>query len=82
MAAWTVLAAITLFGPPLLLNFPALVTGIGGVSGLMALLLGQSSLTSATGQQRSSTPSGARNLLKGLRRTRWLQPPLCSFLFF
>ena len=44
---WIALAAITLLGPPLLLAFPKLVASVGGLSGLIALVLGKSSLTAA-----------------------------------
>lgn len=47
MVGWMVLSAIAVFGPPLLLEFPHMVTALGGVSGLLAVLLGKSSLTAA-----------------------------------
>ena len=47
------LAAITIFGPLLLLASPKLLAGLGGISGLLAVLLGKSALTNASG------PSGA-----------------------
>ncbi|HVY08183.1 MAG TPA: patatin-like phospholipase family protein [Burkholderiales bacterium] len=53
MVGWIVLSAIAVFGPPLLLEFPHLVTALGGVSGLIAVLLGKSSLTAATGQKEA-----------------------------
>ncbi len=49
---WSLLSAITIFGPPLLLQFPKLLAALGGVSGLLAVLLGKSSLTSATAPER------------------------------
>lgn len=55
MVGWVVLSAITLFGPPLLLEFPRLISALGGVSGLIAVLLGKSSLTAAMGQKNPAT---------------------------
>jgi len=60
MIAWSLLSAITIFGPPLLLQFPKLLAAIGGISGLVAVLLGKSSLTSATGQKNTSTATKRR----------------------
>ncbi len=57
--AWSLLSAITIFGPPLLLQFPKLLTAVGGVSGLLAVLLGKSSLTAATGQEPTAKPAGS-----------------------
>ena len=59
IVAWSLLSAITIFGPPLLLEFPRLLAALGGVSGLVAVLLGKSSLTSATAQ-KDAKPNGAR----------------------
>jgi Patatin-like phospholipase len=58
IVAWIAVTAITVFGPPLLLDSPRMIGGIGGLSGLIALLLGRSSLTSATKQK--SEASGAK----------------------
>jgi hypothetical protein len=57
---WSLLSAITIFGPPLLLQFPKLLAALGGVSGLLAVLLGKSSLTSATAPKDSAKPDGVR----------------------
>ena len=54
MVGWIVLSSIAIFGPPLLLEFPHLIAAMGGVSGLIAVLIGKSSLTAATGQKESS----------------------------
>ena len=63
IVAWLALSAITIFGPPLLLDFPRLVTGIGGISGLIAVLLGKSSLTTASGAKApSAKPAGKFDL--------------------
>ena len=51
IVGWIVLSAITLFGPPLLLEFPRVIAALGGVSGLLAVLLGKSALTAAMGQK-------------------------------
>ena len=57
---WTLLSAITVFGPPLLLQFPKLLAAIGGLSGLVAVLLGKSSLTSAVGDKGPAKPNGSK----------------------
>jgi hypothetical protein len=48
VVAWSALSVISILGPPLLLEFPKLVTTLGGISGLMAVLLGKSALSPAT----------------------------------
>lgn len=50
IVAWLSLSVISILGPPLLLEFPKLVTTLGGMSGLLAVLLGKSSLSPATGR--------------------------------
>jgi len=60
MVGWVVLSAITLFGPPLLLEFPRLIGAFGGVSGLIAVLIGKSSLTAATGQKNPAAAGQSR----------------------
>jgi hypothetical protein len=45
--AWIGLCAVVIYGPILLLEFPRLLGAIGGISGLIAVLAGRSSLTSA-----------------------------------
>lgn len=49
--AWAVLSALVIFGPLGLLEFPRLVAGVGGVSGLIALVLGKSAKTPATAEK-------------------------------
>lgn len=49
--AWAVFSSLVIFGPLALLAFPKLLGTIGGVSGLVALLLGRSSTTPATAEQ-------------------------------
>jgi len=58
--AWSLISAITILGPPLLLQFPKLLAAIGGISGLVAVLLGKSSLISATGQKNTATSAGRK----------------------
>lgn len=60
IVAWIALTTITVFGPPLLLDSPRLIGGIGGISGLIALILGRSSLTSATKQKAGSSAEQSR----------------------
>jgi hypothetical protein len=54
LLAWCALSAITIFGPPLLLEFPKSLAAVGGVSGLAALLLGQSSRTAAVAEKETA----------------------------
>jgi len=65
VVAWIGFSAITVFGPPLLLEFPKLITAIGGVSGLIAVLAGRSSLTSSLGQ-KSAPADGMKAALSAL----------------
>jgi hypothetical protein len=51
---WTGLSWLVVFGPGLLSYTPALMTSLGGLSGLISLLLGFSSRTKATGKGKSS----------------------------
>ncbi|HKR59423.1 MAG TPA: patatin-like phospholipase family protein [Pyrinomonadaceae bacterium] len=49
--AWAVFSTLVIFGPLALLAAPKMVGAVGGVSGLIALLLGQSGKTPATSEQ-------------------------------
>ena len=51
---WTGLSGLVVFGPGLLSYTPALMTSLGGLSGLISLLLGFSSRTKATAKGKSS----------------------------
>ncbi len=46
--AWAVFSSLVIFGPLALLAFPTLVGAVGGLSGLVALMLGRSAKTPAT----------------------------------
>lgn len=85
IVGWVALSAITLFGPPLLLEFPRLIGALGGVSGLIAVLLGRSSLTSATGQKNSASAGQSKpaaSLLGGSALTVASAAFLVVFLAF
>ncbi|HET8546679.1 MAG TPA: patatin-like phospholipase family protein [Bryobacteraceae bacterium] len=62
-AAWTVVAAIALEGPPLLLHIPLWaksgVTAAGGITGLITILLGRSAKTTAG--RGPETPGGTKS---------------------
>ena len=60
--AWIAFAAIAVFGPVLLLESPKLASAVGGVSGLLAVLLGKSSLSPANGR-KGAAPAEQRNTL-------------------
>ena len=49
--AWAVFSTLVIFGPLALLEFPRLLGAVGGLSGLLALLLGRSGKTPATSEQ-------------------------------
>ena len=66
MVVWAGLGAITLYGPPLLLAFPKLIAGVGGVSGLIAVVLGKSSLTAAGGQPAAAARTPGIAAMLGL----------------
>ncbi|HEY7129884.1 MAG TPA: patatin-like phospholipase family protein, partial [Nitrospira sp.] len=51
---WVGLSALVVFGPGLLSYTPALMTSVGGLSGVVSLLLGFSSQTKATGKGKPS----------------------------
>lgn len=53
---WVAAAALVIAGPMLLYRFPALLSALGGVSGLAAVLLGRSALSPAA--QRGAAPMG------------------------
>ena len=82
---WMALSAITVFGPPLLLEFPRMIGALGGVSGLIAVLLGRSSLTAATGQKNATgagQPKPTASLLGGSMLTLASAGFLVVFLAF
>jgi hypothetical protein len=58
---WAVLSAIVILGPVLLVESPRIVGAIGGASGLIAVLLGNSRLSSATQKE-----ADARTQSKGI----------------
>lgn len=63
MTAWLALSAIALLGPPLLMESPRLLAALGGASGLVAVLLGKSSLSPGVPNKESAAPKGAAQLL-------------------
>ncbi len=57
---WTALTALVIFGPLALLESPKLLASIGGLSGLVAVLLGRSSATPAAGDDAASGSKGSK----------------------
>ncbi|MBC7944737.1 MAG: patatin-like phospholipase family protein [Burkholderiales bacterium] len=55
LLAWFVSAAIVIFSPPLLFESPRLLGALGGVSGLVAVLLGKSSLTAVKSSEKGKS---------------------------
>lgn len=49
---WSVLCALVIFGPLVLLNSPKLLASIGGISGLFSLLVGRSAVTPANDREQ------------------------------
>ncbi|HKG15329.1 MAG TPA: patatin-like phospholipase family protein [Pyrinomonadaceae bacterium] len=66
---WVVLSGTVIFGPLVLLQFPKLLAAVGGVSGLVAVLVGKSSLTparsGASDEKDKSKAGAASRLLAG-----------------
>ncbi|HVF43353.1 MAG TPA: patatin-like phospholipase family protein, partial [Pyrinomonadaceae bacterium] len=66
---WVVLSATVIFGPLVLLQFPKLLAAVGGVSGLIAVLIGKSSVTparpGAADEKDKSKTGAASKLLAG-----------------
>jgi hypothetical protein len=54
-ACWVVVSCLVILGPPMLSKLPALLAPLGGISGLVTLLMGRSSKTSAKEQQEKKT---------------------------
>ncbi|HEX6184187.1 MAG TPA: patatin-like phospholipase family protein [Pyrinomonadaceae bacterium] len=59
-AGWLALTALVIFGPLALLESPKLLASIGGLSGLVAVLLGRSSATPAAGDDAAAKSKGAK----------------------
>jgi hypothetical protein len=59
MVGWLLLSTVAIFGPPLLLEFPRIISALGGISGLFAVLVGKSSLTAALGPSNSGSKGPA-----------------------
>ena len=51
--AWVVSCALVIFGPIALLSFPKLLASLGGVSGLIALIVGRSAKSPATSKDEA-----------------------------
>lgn len=62
MLVWFAMSAITIFGPPLLLEFPKMIAAIGGGSGMIAALLGKSAWSPATEQSAGAKGNSLRAL--------------------
>jgi Patatin-like phospholipase len=58
--AWTALSADVIIGPALLLEFPRMVTAIGGMSGLLAVIFGKSSLSPAAAKDSNAAEPGKK----------------------
>jgi hypothetical protein len=72
--AWASLNALVIFGPYALLEFPQWITPVGGISGLISLLAGQSSKTPANAEQGAQ-----KGLLASIISEHIL--PLLAFVF-
>jgi len=65
-AGWMAASFVTVFGPPLLLKSPTIMSAVGGLSGLLAVLLGKSSHSPATNEQSSKPATQQDGKGKGL----------------
>lgn len=72
--AWVSLNALVIFGPWVVLKSPKIVTSIGGISGVIALLAGRSSRTPANEER-----AGQKGLLANIIGNHIL--PLLAFAF-
>lgn len=79
VVAWVSVSAIAMFGPTLLQNSPTLLAGLGGISGIIALVAGKSSLTSSGSQSKASTTFTFRNVLGSLGLTTLAAASLIFF---
>lgn len=59
---WLLLAAVSIFGPLAIYRFPTIVTSVGGISGLVAILLGRSPKSSANPKSEGGTSDKALSL--------------------
>ena len=66
MVGWATLSTIALLGPSLLQQSPAMLAGIGGLSGLIALIAGGSAVTSSSASSGANTASIVRNVAASL----------------
>ncbi|MCU1349630.1 MAG: rane protein of unknown function, contains domain, partial [Acidobacteria bacterium] len=58
-AGWAAVAAISIFGPVALYQFPVLLSSVGGLSGLFALIVGWSGKTPGDTQKEATGAAGA-----------------------
>jgi hypothetical protein len=66
MGGWLVFSGAVLFGPLALYQFPKLVAGLGGLSGIFTLVIGHSDLTAANKKQESDAGLAGLLLNKAL----------------
>ena len=71
--AWIVFSVLVIFGPLALLAYPKILGSIGGISGIVALLVGRSSKTPATAEKASQASWTTQLFSAGL--------PVLAFIF-
>jgi hypothetical protein len=76
--AWLALTGTVIYGPLALLEFPRLLTAVGGLSGLVAVLVGRSTLIRRPEEGSAEPASSSANLAKGLLRAAL---PLLGLIF-
>ncbi|HEX6728643.1 MAG TPA: patatin-like phospholipase family protein, partial [Pyrinomonadaceae bacterium] len=77
ITGWIAVTVIVIFGPIALLKAPEWIVSLGGISGLLTILLGRSSLTPAT--TSSATAKTKTGLLTSLLANRIL--PVLALIF-
>jgi hypothetical protein len=57
---WIIVTGVAIFGPVLIFKFPSLLSAVGGISGVVALLAGKSAKTPATKKEQEQGGPAAR----------------------
>ncbi len=76
--AWSVLSLLVIFGPLALLELPHIIGAVGGLSGLIAILVGRSATTPARDKAQDAKAQGKVGLLSRLLSSSL---PLLGVLF-
>lgn len=64
IVAWIAFTTVVIFGPLVLLRAPGWLASVGGISGILAALVGQSALTPATSKSTAESDSAKGSILR------------------